>query len=210
VDERASPVSDGPVPRAQQPGTAAAPARGNRPGRFWYWPAVLALCAGVIWPLASVRATDMKIQAFQRVPLPAGGRVSLPRAGTYVISYEAPGLSDRTVPSFRVRARAVTPALKVYLLGSSSGSVYSSGPADGIAVLDLKVSRAGAVFLDGPRAPRVPGGSALAVGTALPGFMVTVMPGIGLMFLGIGGIIVVATLRSRGSLMRVRYPSLIP
>ena len=207
MDELASAVAEGPGLQRGQRAAATAPPRRSGPGRFWYWLAVLALCAGIGWPLAGMRVTGMKIQAFQRVPLPAGGRITLPHAGIYVISYEAAGAADGTVPSFRVRARALTPALQPSLLGNASGTVYSSGPEEGIAVLDLKVSRAGAVFLDGPGAPRAPGGNWLAVGPALPGFMLTVMPGIGLMFLGIGAIIVVATLRSRGSLMRLRYPS---
>lgn len=210
MDELASVVSESPGADSGQLADGTAPPRRSRPGRFWYWLAVLALCAGIGWPLAGMRVTSMKIHALQRVPLPAGGQIALPHAGTYVISYEAAGTADGAVPSFRVRARAVTPALKPSLLGNASGTVYSSGPEEGIAVLDLKVSRAGAVFLDGPGAPRVRGGSWLAVGPALPGFMLTVMPGIGLMFFGIGAIIVVATLRSRGSLMRVRYPSLTP
>lgn len=182
----------------------------RRPGRLWYWLALLALCAGIAWPLLGVRTTDMKVRALQRVPLPAGGRVVLPHAGSYVINYEAHGASEGTVPPFRVQARPLTPGLTVTLLGNSSGTFYSFGTAEGIAVLNLKVSRAGAVFLAGRGAPAVPGGSELAVGPPLPGFMLAVMPGIGLMFLGIGGIIAVATLRSRGALMRVRYPSLSP
>ncbi len=196
-----------PAVKPARPVTAPRPAR--RAGALWYWVAVLVLLAGMAWPLLGVRAADQRIASLQRVPLPAGGRVSLPHRGTYVVSYEARG-ADGHVPSFRVLARPASPALRVSLRLDTGGDVYAAGPIEGVAVLDLTVSGRGTVYLAGPRAPAVPGGSALAVGAPLPGFLVTVLPGIGLMLLGIGGIILVATLRSRGAVKRVRYRSLVP
>jgi hypothetical protein len=169
----------------------------HRAGLAWYWLALLILLG--------VRATDLRIASFTRVPLPAGGRVSLPHGGTYVIDYEAAGASEGILPHFRVRARPLTPSLRVGLQVNTSDDMYGAGRIEGIAVLNLKVSGPGRVYLDGPGAPAVAGGSALAVGPGLPGFQVTVMPGIGLMLLGIGGIILTATLRSRGAVKRVRY-----
>ena len=191
-----------------RPVTVPRPVR--RAGALWYWAAVLVLLAGMAWPLLGVRVTDQRIASLQRVALPAGGRVSLPHGGTYVVSYEARGAADRPVPSFRVRARPLGPSLRVSLHLDSSGGVYTSGPAEGVVVLDLTASGAGTVYLDGPAAPAVPGGSALAVGPPLPGFPVTVLPGIGLMLLGVGAVILVATVRSRGAVKRVRYRSLAP
>lgn len=209
MDELTSPVGgSGPAVAEARPVTVPRPVR--RAGALWYWAALLVLLAGMAWPLLGVRATDQRIASLQRVALPAGGRVVLPHAGTYVVSYEAPGAADRAVPGFRVRARPAGPSLRVSLRLDPSGDVYASGPVEGVAVLDLTVSGPGTVVLDGPGAPAVPGGSALAVGSPLPGFLVTVLPGIGLMLLGVGGIILVATLRSRGAVKRVRYRSLVP
>ena len=191
-----------------RPVTVPRPVR--RAGALWYWAATLVLLAGMAWPLLGVRATDQRIASLQRVALPAGGRVILPHRGTYVVSYEARGAADAPVPSFRVRARPLGPSLRVSLRLDSSGGVYATGPAEGVAVLDLTASGPGTVYLDGPAAPAVPGGSALAVGAPLPGFRVPVLPGIGLMLLGIGGIILVATVRTRGAVKRVRYRSLAP
>ena len=191
-----------------RPVTVPRPAR--RAGVLWYWAALVVLLAGMAWPLLGVRATDQRIASLQRVALPAGGRVVLAHAGTYVVSYEAPGAADRAVPGFRVRARPLGASLRVSLRLDTSGGVYATGPVEGIAVLDLTASGPGAVYLDGPGAPAVPSGSALAVGSPLPGLLVTVLPGIGLMLLGVGGIILVATLRSRGAVKRVRYRSLAP
>ncbi len=209
MDELTSPVGrSGSAVAEARPVTVPRPVR--RAGALWYWAALLVLLAGMAWPLLGVRATDQRIASLQRVALPAGGRVVLPHAGTYVVSYEAPGAADRAVPGFRVRARPAGPSLRVSLRLDQSGDVYASGPVEGVAVLDLTVSGPGTVVLDGPGAPAVPGGSALAVGSPLPGFPVTVLPGIGLMLLGIGGIILVATVRSRGAVKRVRYRSLVP
>jgi hypothetical protein len=189
--------------REARPVTVPRPAR--RLGVVWYWAALLVLLAGMAWPLLGVRATDLRIGSLQRVALPAGGRVTLPHRGSYVISYEARGAAGGHVPSFLVRARPVTRALTVSLRLDPSGDVYASGRVQGVAVLDLTVSGPGSVYLDGPGAPAAPGGSSLAVGAPLPGYQVTVLPGIGLMLLGIGGIILVATLRSWGVVKRVRY-----
>lgn len=208
MDNPAGPAPGTPGPGAQRPASAAPPwrRRSRQPGQAWYWLAVLILLAGTAWPLLGIHAANQRIAELQRVPLPAGGRVRLPRAGTYVINYEARAAVEGRAALLRVTARSVTPALRVSLLANSSGAVYTAGRHEGIAVLGLRVSRPGTVALGSRDTPAVPGRSFLAVGPALPGFMLTVMPGIGLMLLGIAGIIAVATLRSRDALMRVRYP----
>ena len=206
----AGPAPGTPGPEARPTAPPARPRPSRQPGIAWYWLAAALLLAGAVWPLLGIRVTSRRIAALQRVPLPAGGRVTLRRAGTYVISYEARAHVPERLPLLRVTARPITPALRVWLLADTSGAVYAAGRDEGIAVLGLRVSRPGTVALGSPDPPAVRGASDLAVGPPLPGFMVTVMPGIGLMLLGITGIIAVATLRSRDTLMRVRYPSLAP
>lgn len=209
------PVDDVAIPAPGLPATAPVAAavgrtprrRRRTPGVFWYWAALVALLAGgAAWVLLGVRAADMRIAAFTRVPLPQGGRITLPHAGTYVISYEAPQATRDNLPVFQVRARAVTRSLKVRLRADTSHTEYASGPVDGVAVLDLTVSGPGTVFLNGPHAPQVPGGSRLAVGGALPGFLATVMPRIGLMLAGIAGLVLIATARSWAAVRRARHP----
>jgi hypothetical protein len=209
VDELTSPAPGltRPAPAAFRPVTVPRPR--HRAGLAWYWLALLILLAGMAWPLLGVRATDLKIASLTRVPLPAGGRVRLPHGGSYVINYEAAGASEGTLPHFRVRARPLTPSLRVGLQVNTSDDMYGTGRTEGIAVLNLTVSGPGTVYLDGPGAPAVAGGSALAVGPGIPGFLVTVVPGIGLMLLGIGGIILTATVRSQGAVKRVRYRSIV-
>ena len=210
LDEVASPLASRSRRAVAEVRPVTVPRPGRRAGALWYWAALLVLLAGMAWPLLGVRAADQRIASLQRVPLPAGGRISLPHRGTYVVSYEARDAADRKVPSFRVRARPLGPSLRVGLRPDSRGDEYASGPIEGVAVLELTASGPGTVYLDGPAAPAVPGGSALAVGSPLPSFPVTVLPGIGLMLLGIGGIVLVATLRSRGAVKRVRYRPLAP
>lgn len=210
MDELAGPAPGAPGPDTQSYAVMPPGRRKPRPARFWYWPAVLVILAGLAWPLLGTRADDVRIRSFPRVALPAGGRVALPHGGTYVVYWEGEGASEGNVPAFTVRVRPVTPALTADLQTDSSGATYASGATEGAAVLYLKLSGPGTVFLSGPGAPDIPGGSALAVGSSLPSFLVTIMPGPGLMLLGIGGIVLVATLRSRGAIKRVRYRALLP
>lgn len=208
-----------PAPPADPPLPATPPAPGRhldaaarqwRPAVVWYWLCLLMLIAGIAWPVIGMRETNARIAAFQRVPLPAGGRILLPHAGMYVISYETADTPLRAIPAFRVTARQVTRGLRVRLVPDPSGAVYAAGPRQGIVVLDMKVSGPGTVMLGAPGAPASPGGSGLAVGSRLPGFVPAVVPGIALLLGGIAGIVLVATLRSRSALMRIRYPSLVP
>ena len=74
MDELTSPATGHPGPGTGVAAPVTRPRRVRRPGVLWYWAALLVLLAGMAWPLLGVRATDMRIASFQRVPLPAGGR----------------------------------------------------------------------------------------------------------------------------------------
>src|SRR5207244_707906 len=68
----------------------APPAR-IRPGRIWYLVALLVFLGGVAWLVAGLLSLSSHIDSFPRVPIPAGGQISLDHSGGYVVYYEGPG-----------------------------------------------------------------------------------------------------------------------
>jgi hypothetical protein len=165
-----------------------------RPGRVWYLAALAVLLVGVAWIVLGLISVSHQVDSFPRVPLPAGGTVVLDHSGGYVIYYEGPGASRGQVPSFHVR---IAPAAAVSSLRPYASSVtYSFGSHQGRAVLTLQVVHPGRFRVEPTGAPAVPGGSDLAFGSSIAGRVAgTVLPSIGLIFLGIIGAIAVGIIR---------------
>jgi hypothetical protein len=138
-----------------------------------------------------------RVDAFPRVALPAGGAVALDHDGGYVVYYEGPGASRGQVPSFHVRISPAAPPAAVGSLRPYASSVtYSFGSHRGRAVLTLQVVHPGRFLVEPAGAPAVPGGSDLAFGSSIAGRVAgTVLPSIGLIFLGIIGAIAVGIIR---------------
>jgi hypothetical protein len=73
---------------------------------------------------------------------------------------------------------------------------YSFASHQGRAVLTLQVAHPGRFLVEPSGAPAVPGGSDLAFGSSIAGRIVgTVLPSIGLIFLGIIGAVAVGIIR---------------
>lgn len=183
-----------------QPPVSAATGTGRprvRPGRVWYLVALAVLFVGVAWIVLGLISVSHRVDEFPRVPLPAGGTVALDHSGGYVIYYEGPGASRGQVPSFHVRiSPAAPPAARGSLHPYASSVTYSFGSHQGRAVLTLQVVRPGRFLVEPTGPPAVPGGSDLAFGSSIAGRVAgTVLPSIGLIFLGIIGAIVVGLIR---------------
>jgi hypothetical protein len=169
-----------------------------RPGRVWYLVALAVLLVGVAWIALGLISVDRQVESFPRAPLPAGGTVALDHSGGYVIYYEGPGAGGGLVPSFHVRiAPAAPPAAAGSRRPYASSVTYSFGSHQGRAVLTLQVVHPGRFRVEPTRAPDVPGGSDLAFGSSIAGRVTgTVLPSVGLIFLGITGAIVVGIIRA--------------
>jgi hypothetical protein len=155
------------------------------------------LLAGVAWIVFGLISVSHRVDAFPRVALPAGGAVALDHDGGYVVYYEGPGGSRGQVPSFHVRISPAAPPAAVGSLRPYASSVtYSFGSHRGRAVLTLQVVHPGRFLVEPAGAPAVPGGSDLAFGSSIAGRVAgTVLPSIGLIFLGIIGAIAVGIIR---------------
>jgi hypothetical protein len=167
-----------------------------RPGRIWYLAAVLLFLGGVAWLVVGFVSLSSKVDAFQRVPLPGGGTVTLNRSGGYVVYYEGPGANSGQIPSFNVRIAPAAPPAEVGGLRSYTASVtYTIGVHQGRAVLTLQVVHPGK-FLVQPSAASAAAGSDLAFGSSVAGGIVgTVLVSIGLIFLGIIAAVVLFIIR---------------
>jgi hypothetical protein len=189
-----------PPPVPDQPPVIAATSTGRprvRPGRVWYLAALAVLLGGVAWIVFGLISVDHQVDSFPRVPLPAGGTVTLDHNGGYVVYYEGPGASAGRIPTFNAR---VSPAAPPAAVGSphpyTASVTYSFARHQGRAVLTLQVTHPGRFLVEPSGAPAVPGGSDLAFGSSIAGRIVgTVLPSIGLIFLGIIGAIVVGIVR---------------
>jgi hypothetical protein len=92
-----------------------------RPGRVWYLAALAVLLAGAAWIVAGLSSVSRQVDAFPRVPLPAGGTRTVGRAGGYVVYYEGPGARSGQIPRIHVR---IAPAA---VRGPSTKTARSEG-----------------------------------------------------------------------------------
>ena len=168
-----------------------------RPGRVWYVAAVALFLAGVAWLVFGFVSLSSKVDAFSRVPLPAGGTVTLSHSGRYVVYYEGAGATSGRIPRFLVHIAPAAPPAAVGSLRSYAASVtYTIGARQGRAVLTFQVVHPGRFLVEPSGATAVAGGSDLAFGSSIAGSIVgTVLLSIGLIFLGIAGAIVLFIVR---------------
>ncbi|MEU4295589.1 hypothetical protein AB0E63_45860 [Kribbella sp. NPDC026596] len=204
----ASSASSGSGDEADWAAPAPSPSAKLRPGRVWYWVALLVFVAGLAWLLLGLVLLNNRIDSFERVAVPGQGEVSLDHSGSYVIYYEGPGAAAGNVPAFDLTVTPVSAPAEVQSLEPHSGSVtYSFGSREGRAVLTLEVTQPGKFLIKAPGAPAVAGGSWLAVGSSIAGGIVrVVVPSVVAMLAAVGGAIAVALVRhSRAK--RARSPA---
>ena len=167
-----------------------------RPGRPWYLVALAVFLVGVAWLIIGFTLLIRQVDSFQRVPLPAGGRVYL-ASGGYVIYYEAPGAnSSAAIPSFTVRVTPDSPGAAVGGIQPYRVSLtYGFGSHHGRAVLTLTIDHSGAFLVETQNAPVGPGAD-LAIGPSLGGRIVAVvLHAIALVLTGIGSAVVLLIVR---------------
>jgi hypothetical protein len=183
-----------------------------RPGRIWYLGGLALLLGGVAWLIAGLISVSNQVNSFPRVPLPAGGTVTLNHSGHYVIYYEGTGAADGLIPAFNVRIAAVAPPAEVGSLhGFGNGSVsYTIGSRQGTSVLNLQITHAGRFLVQTSGVPTVPSGSDLAFGPDFGGaLLAVVLPSIGLILAGIAALIILAIVRST-RIRRARTAAMSP
>jgi hypothetical protein len=187
----AQPYSAGPPPFGGQMATGRPKVQ---PGRIWYLVPLAVFLGGVAWLVFGLFSLSGQINSFPRVPLPAGGAVTLNHSGGYVIYYEGPGANSGQIPGFNVRIVPASAPAQVGSLKSYSGSLtYTFGSRQGRAVLTFQVAHAGR-FLVEPRG--APSDSDLAFGSSIAGGIVgIVLASLALIFVGIGGAIVLFVIR---------------
>jgi hypothetical protein len=170
-----------------------------RPGRIWYLVPALLILGGIAWVVFGFVSLSGMVNSFARVPLPAGGTVTLNHSGGYVVYYEGPGANSGQIPSFNVQIAPAAPpaAIAVGSLRTYGSSVnYAIGSRQGRAVLTLQVVHPGqfTVALSGAGASTA--GSDLAFGQSVAGSIVgIVLPTIGLIFLGVASWIILFVIR---------------
>jgi hypothetical protein len=189
----------------------ATPLAKLRPGRVWYWVALLVFLGGATWVAVGLVTLNNKIDSFQRVAIPGIGEVSLDHSGGYVIYYEGPGAADGNVPAFDVTVTAASALAAVESLETySSGLSYSFGSREGRAVLTLGVAQPGWFVIEAPGAPAVSGGSSLAVGSSIGGGIVRIaVPATAAILGAISGAIAIFFAR-RSQAKRARSPAPLP
>ena len=183
-----------------------------RPGRIWYLGALALLLGGVTWLIAGLISVSNQVNSFPRVPLPAGGTITLNHSGHYVIYYEGNGAADGLIPSFNVRIVAAAPPAEVGSLQSNGNSSvsYTFGSRQGRSVLSLQITHAGRFLVQTSGAPTVAGGSDLAFGPDFAGdLLAAVLPSIGLILAGIAALIILGVVRST-RIRRARAAALSP
>jgi hypothetical protein len=193
----ASPAGPGGGDEAHPAAASEAPPARLRPGRVWYWVALLVFLAAMAWLGLSLVLLNGRIDSFQRVAVPGSGEVSLDHSGDYVIYYEGPGAAEGNVPPFDITVTPVSAPAAVQSLDPYTTSVsYSFGSREGRAVLTLEVAQPGTFVIEATDAPGVAGGSSLAVGSSIAGDIVRgVVPSAIATVAAISGAIVIAIVR---------------
>jgi hypothetical protein len=178
-------------------GVLAAPPARRRPGRIWYLVPLVVFLAGVAWLVVGLLSVGSHVDSFPRVPIPAGGQVSLNHPGGYVVYYEGPGAQSGDIPAFNVRVIPASASAAVRSLRPYAGSVtYGIGSHQGRAVLTLQVSKPGLFRIEASGTGSLPAGADLAFGNSIAGGIVaTVLPSVLLILAGLAGLVVLFVIR---------------
>ena len=192
-----------------QPGIyAPSPSPKIRPGRIWYLVALVIFVGATAWLIYGFVSLVGTVNDLQRVPLPAGGTVSLGHSGGYTVYFEGPGAQSGGIPSFDVNVVPVSPGARVSSLTSYESNVtYNVGSHSGRAVLTLDITSPG-TFRITATGPQIPG-AGLAVGDSIASEIVGILlPAVPLMILAVLGAVLVLVLRIiRKHALRLRYSS---
>jgi hypothetical protein len=151
--------------------------------------------AGLIWLSVGIGSLASTVDGLQRVPVPAGGAVSLSHSGGYTIYYEGPGAQSGNIPPFHINVTPASPGAAVSSLTRYGSTVtYNVGSHHGRAVLTLNVTRPGrfAISAAGAQAS----GADLAFGGSIAhGVVGVLLPGVPLMILGFLGAVILLIVR---------------
>lgn len=148
-------------------------------GPSWWWYAVAgvvgatSVVVGILTLVSTVFQALGRVDDFPRVPVPGVNEVTLDRAGSYTIYYEAPGVSsfddepaETAVPPIRVTVRHPPGGDAIQLRRYGGSFDYSLSGHEGVALFTFRAARAGRYEVQSEAA--VPPGSAeLAIGTSL-------------------------------------------
>ncbi len=162
-----------------------------RPGRVWYLAALVVFAAAAAWLIYGIFSFAGTVNGLQRVPVPAGGTVSLGHGGGYTVYYEGPGAQSGNIPSFDVHVTPASPGASVASLSQYRTSVtYNVGSHHGRAVLTLNIRHPGRFKVSAAGAP-VTGADLATGGSIARGIVGIVVPAVPLMVLAfLGGLTV--------------------
>jgi hypothetical protein len=166
-----------------------------RPGRIWYLVAIALFAAGLAWLIVGIVSIGNTVNSLQRVPVPAGGTISLGHGGGYIVYYEGPGAQSGRIQRFNIQVApassgAGVPSLTQY----SSELTYNIGSHHGRAVLTLHITRPGTFRVTTTGSP--PAGSDLAFGGSIAsGIVGALLPGLPLILIGLLGAVTLLVIR---------------
>jgi hypothetical protein len=150
--------------------------------------------AGLAWLIVGVGSLASTVDGLQRVPLPAGGTVSVSHSGGYTIYYEGTGAQSGNIPPFHIN---VTPASQGAAVSSltryGSTVTYNVGSHRGRAVLTLQVAKPGRFAV--PTVGAASGADLAFGGSIAHGVVGVVLPGVPLMILGFLGAVILLIVR---------------
>jgi hypothetical protein len=182
-----------------------------RPGRIWYLVSLLLFAAAVAWLVLGIASTVHAVNSLQRVPLPAGGTISLSHSGSYVVYYEGPGAQGGHLQGFNVNVSPASPGAVAKSLTPYQASVtYSLSGHQGRAVLTLKVTHPGRFRVTPSKVPPADASGDLAFGQSIAGGIVRAVavgvPVMGLAFIG-GLTVFIIRIARKSRIRRARqYP----
>lgn len=202
-----------------------------RPRSIWYWAGAAVMVFGVVaaivvfvfafqGPVEEIRELDRKIDAMQRFPVPGDGRVRLDGTGEFVIYAEGFGTAAE-LGTFDPSSVTVEPTqgepTEVVVEDVFVDETYDFGGPAGRASVEFTVDEPGVYLITIDSAPS--GVNTAAVGRRLDligtftsiGVAILVPLGVGLLFLTLGGVIMIVTgVRRSSSSKRLRMASAPP
>jgi hypothetical protein len=166
-----------------------------RPGRIWYLLAAAIFAAGLAWLIVGIVSLVHTVDDLQRVPLPAGGTITLTHSGGYIVYYEGPGAQNGNIPHFNIRIRPASSGARVASLRQYGSQVtYNIGSRHGRAVLTLNITHPGTFRVSATGNP-VPGAGLAFGGSIATGIVGVLLPGLPLILVGVLGAVLLLVIR---------------